>query len=184
MRAEGVALVSGMWGEEVDVSEPTRVKDRDAFALLWDEASGIWVAVYRMCVNIGASLSGAGFPATHVVLSVAFLRLPVGDPLLCLTASITVRERPMPMTPARAVLAAMLKEAEVLPEFSPPVRTQSSNDAYERDKIYHGIDEVNLLEGLSSGTAPSFLDFIRLIAYSTDLRELSSTFPPQHTNQC
>jgi len=166
-----------MWGEEIDINKPRPVEDRDAFALLWDEASGIWV-------DIGALWSGARFPATHVVLSVAFLRLPVGDPLLCLTASIAVRERPMPITPARAVLAAMFKEAEVLPEFSPPVRTQSSNNAYESDKFYHGIVEVNLLEGLSSGTASSFLDFIRLNAYSTDLRELSSTFPPQHTNQC
>jgi hypothetical protein len=90
----------------------------------------------------------------------------------------------MPITPARAVLAAMLKEAEVLPGFSPPALTQSSNDAYESDKFYHRIDEVNLLEGLSSGTASSVLHSIPLNAYSTDLRELSSTFPPQHTNQC
>jgi len=92
VRAEGVALVSGMWGEEIDINEPRPVEDRDVFALLWDEASGIWV-------DIGALWSGARFPATHVVLSVAFLRLPVGEPLLCLTASIAVRERPMPNCP-------------------------------------------------------------------------------------
>jgi hypothetical protein len=60
VRAEGVTLVSKMWGEE----EPNPAKagranddrDRDAFALLWDEATSVWVAVYRMCVNVGALL--------------------------------------------------------------------------------------------------------------------------------
>ena len=71
------------------------------------------------------------------------------DPLLCLTASITVRERPVSMTPARAVLAAMIKEAGGLPEPQPSAPEESFND--EIDKSYHGLDEVNLLWGLSSG---------------------------------
>lgn len=54
VRAEGVALVSGIWGEELDPTKLTHVKDRDGFALLWDETAGVWVAVYRMCVNVGA----------------------------------------------------------------------------------------------------------------------------------
>jgi hypothetical protein len=54
VRAEGVTLASGMWGEELDTSKPGQVKDRDTFALLWDETAGVWVAVYRMCVNVGA----------------------------------------------------------------------------------------------------------------------------------
>jgi hypothetical protein len=53
VRAEGVTLVSGMWGEELDIKS---VKDRDAFTLLWDETAGVWVAVYRMSVNVGTSL--------------------------------------------------------------------------------------------------------------------------------
>jgi hypothetical protein len=55
VRAEGVTLVSGMWGEELDPAKPGQVKDRDAFALLWDETAGVWVAIYRMCVNVGES---------------------------------------------------------------------------------------------------------------------------------
>ena len=60
VRAEGVTLVSRMWGE--DESNPAKAgratndRDRDAFALLWDEAANVWVAVYRMCVNVGAFL--------------------------------------------------------------------------------------------------------------------------------
>jgi len=54
------------------------------------------------------------------------------------------------MTPARAVLATMLMEAGGLPESQPSAPMESSND--EIDKSYHGLDEVNLLVGLSSGT--------------------------------
>jgi hypothetical protein len=152
VRSEGVMLVSRMWGEELDPTKTSQVNDRDAFALLWDETASVWVAVYRMCVNVGAlCVESFDFPGvTHIVLSVAFLSFSPRDPLLCLTASITVRERPVPMTSARAVLAAMLMETGGLPEFQPSAPMESFND--EIDKSYHGLDEVNLLWGLSSGT--------------------------------
>ena len=54
MRAEGVTLLSGTWGEVSDPAKAKLVEDRDAFALLWDETAGVWVAVYRMCINVGA----------------------------------------------------------------------------------------------------------------------------------
>jgi hypothetical protein len=96
------------------------------------------------------------FPSdTHVVLLVAFLSFSMRDPLLCLTASITIRERPVPMTPARGVLASMLMEAGGLPESQPSAPTMSFDD--EVDKSYQGLDEVNLLWGLSSGTHTSYL---------------------------
>jgi hypothetical protein len=53
------------------------------------------------------------------------------------------------MTPARAALASMIKEAGGIPESQPSAPTESFND--EVDKSYHGLDEVNLLWGLSSG---------------------------------
>lgn len=134
VHAEGVTLVSGMWGEESDPANARQVNDRDSFTLLWDETASVWVAIYRMCVNV------------------AFLSFSMRDPLLCLTASITIRERPVPMTPARSVLASMLMEAGGLPE-SQPSATMVSFDN-EIDKSYHGLDEVNLLWGLSS--APTF----------------------------
>ena len=54
------------------------------------------------------------------------------------------------MTPARAVLASMLMESGGLPESQPSAPMVSSDD--DIDKSYHGLDEVNLLWGLSSGT--------------------------------
>jgi hypothetical protein len=53
VRSEGVTLVSGMWGEESDPAKARQVNDRDSFALLWDETANVWVAIYRMCVNVG-----------------------------------------------------------------------------------------------------------------------------------
>jgi hypothetical protein len=53
VRAEGVTLVSGMWGEESDPTKARQVNDRDSFALLWDETASVWVVIFRMCVNVG-----------------------------------------------------------------------------------------------------------------------------------
>jgi hypothetical protein len=52
--AEGVKLASGIWGEEPGPVKERPVEAKDSFALLWDKTSGNWVAVYRMCVNVGA----------------------------------------------------------------------------------------------------------------------------------
>jgi hypothetical protein len=152
VRAEGVTLVSGMWGEESDPAKARQVNDRDSFALVWDETTSVWVVIYRMCVNVGTlCVKFSTFPSgTHVVPLVAFLSFSMRDPLLCLTGSITIRERPVPMTPARAVLASMLMEAGGLPESQPSAPMVSFDN--EIDKSYHGLDEVNLLWGLSSGT--------------------------------
>jgi hypothetical protein len=54
------------------------------------------------------------------------------------------------MTPGRTVLASMLMEAGGLPESQPSALMVPFDD--EIDKSYHGLDEVNLLWGLSSGT--------------------------------
>jgi hypothetical protein len=186
VRTEGVTLVSGIWGEELDPTKARQVNDRDAFALLWDETASVWVAVYRMCINVGALCAEIFdfLSATHVVLLVAFLSFTVRDPLLCLTASITMRERPVPMTPARAVLAAMLTNAGGLSETQPSVPIESFND--EIDKSYYGLDEVNLLWGLSSGTL-MFSFLIVSSALSTHSPNLCkfclSSFPPQYANR-
>lgn len=125
------------------------------------------------------------FPSgTHVVPLVAFLSFSMRDPLLCLTASITIRERLVPMTPARAVLASMLMEAGGLPESQPSAPMMSFDD--EIDKSYQGLDEVNLLWGLSSGTHvfSSLIVSHALNTYSPDLRKCAITsFSPQHANR-
>ena len=67
VRAEGVTLVSRMWGEEGEEDPAAKARrasssiGRDAFALLWDGAARVWVAVYRMCVDVGACVPGPRF---------------------------------------------------------------------------------------------------------------------------
>jgi hypothetical protein len=104
------------------------------------------------CVSTSVSLSTA-FDSLNRLHSVpvAFLRLPIRDPLLCLTASITVREKPIPVTPARAVISTMYKEAGGQLPLPKSAHMETFNDPREIDSTYDGLDEVNLLEALSSG---------------------------------
>ena len=76
MRAEGVTLVLGTWGEGSEPTKAKLVEDRDAFALLWDETAGVWVAVYRMCINVGAwppliSCYVLNFPGSVLAVAIA-----------------------------------------------------------------------------------------------------------------
>ncbi|THU79801.1 hypothetical protein K435DRAFT_875060 [Dendrothele bispora CBS 962.96] len=90
---QGIMLVGGaaggvIWGQNVgtgkDKDSGENMKglkkgldqDKESFALLWSPSKKMWVAVYRM------------------VLDVAFLRLPFMSPLLCLTISSTLRDKP------------------------------------------------------------------------------------------
>ena len=91
-------------------------------------------------------------PATLIALLVALLRLLGRDLRPRLTASIAVRKRPISVTPARAILAVMFKEARS--HLSCPGR-QARCPLMVRTKIdstYHGLEEVTSSIGLSSGT--------------------------------
>ena len=59
------------------------------------------------------------------------------------------------MTPARNVLAAMLLAAGGFPKSLESASAEPHTKAPEHEKFYHGLDEVNLLEGLSAGAYPS-----------------------------
>ena len=105
----------------------------------------------------------------HAALSTVFLQLPFQDPLLCLTASITVWEKPVLMSPARSVLAAVVAAAGGFTISPPSELLKIFNDTNKRDKSYHSLDEVNLLVGLSLGTPFLLLAYNPFIAYSADL---------------
>lgn len=77
----------------------------------------------------------------------AFIPTSVPDPLLCLTVSVTLREKPVPVTLAREALAALIEACEDLSLADPstPLRLSGNED----DDVLAGMEEVNLLEGLS-----------------------------------
>lgn len=86
-----------------------------------------------------------------------FIRTEFNDPLLCLTASVTLRDKPLTSSPQRRELFKLIESSGPLP---PLLRSdaseQESRNAAENDEnedyVGHGfLEEVNLLEGLTSG---------------------------------
>ncbi|RDB17387.1 hypothetical protein Hypma_001684 [Hypsizygus marmoreus] len=129
--SEGTLLVASIWGQ--DTSEGST----EAFSLLWSEKEQLWVAVYRLS------------------LTIAFLRLNFADPLLCLTVSATLREKPLALTQPKHPLGLFLAStgSQLL---TTPVTPISPNGLLEEpaEDTFDRLEEVNLLGGLLAG--PTF----------------------------
>ncbi|KAI0686748.1 TRAPP trafficking subunit Trs65-domain-containing protein [Cytidiella melzeri] len=137
VQSQGTPLRSGIWGEG---SLATGSTPSETFALLWSASRHSWVAVFRMSVQV------------------AFLPTKLSDSLLCLTVSTTLREKPVTVTPAREPLKALIEAAgeptTPLDPRSPLLPTSIEDD----DRELSGLEEINLLEGLTLGTALSSFD--------------------------
>jgi hypothetical protein len=75
------------------------------------------------------------------------------DPVLCLTVSATLRDKPMFATPQREELIELFKSSggvyqvvKAKPRSSVPPKDQETED-----DVINGLEEVNLLEGLTDG---------------------------------
>ncbi|KAG6826661.1 hypothetical protein H0H92_014934 [Tricholoma furcatifolium] len=84
----------------------------------------------------------------------AFLRLNFSEPLLCLTVSTTLREKPLTLSPNHPLTAFFAQSGGQF--LVPPESPMSPNGApsEEKEDSYDRLEEVNLLEGLSAG--PTF----------------------------
>jgi hypothetical protein len=81
--------------------------------------------------------------------TLAFLRLPFSDPLLCLTASMTLRDRPLLSN--KNALTHMLDDHPSVLQF---ITSKTEGKRGEVDtEVIRGFAEVNLLEGLKAGTS-------------------------------
>jgi hypothetical protein len=85
----------------------------------------------------------------------AFLRLHFANPLLCLTVSITLREKPLALNQSKHPLASYLSAKSPLPstpDSSSPTSPDrpTEEDLQKEDEL--GLEEINLLEGLSTST--------------------------------
>ncbi|KAF9011730.1 hypothetical protein BDQ17DRAFT_1387346 [Cyathus striatus] len=132
VQSEGTPLLAGIWGQN---NAPDSM---EKFALLWSEGDKVWVAVYRMA------------------LTVSFLRLNFLDPLLCLTVSATLRDKPV-ITPAtQNSLAQFLTSvgSHIVAQPESPATPDGAAKDGEDDELLEHLEEVNLLEGLFSG--PTF----------------------------
>ncbi|KAH8120123.1 TRAPP trafficking subunit Trs65-domain-containing protein [Phellopilus nigrolimitatus] len=132
--SEGTLLKALIWGEE-------SIEDADSFRLLRSSQEKCWIAIYKLSVVV------------------AFVRTQVTDPLLCLTASITLRDRPLPPTPQRQSLTDLIQAAGPLPLLidtlspkEPASTAETSQDIAKRPRRSF-FEEVNILDGLSAGVA-------------------------------
>jgi len=160
IRSEGTLLLTSIWGQ--DASEDSS----EAFSLLWSQKESAWVAVYRLCVTVCKKSVHCRIQLRLTFHPTAFLRLTLSDPLLCLTVSPTLREKPLAVAHPKHPLAVFLAAHSALPDPSEPPSPTSSdhhNDIEEKIEI-NGLQEVNLLEGLAAGEGRKIaIKFILLI---------------------
>lgn len=101
----------------------------------------------------------------------------IHDPLLCLTVSITLREKPLALTGARRIIADLADSAGGLAEIAPSSTAVSvvgdmngEADSIEGDDdgiILNGLTEVNLFEGLTTGKYISCIVYPVIIKLDT-----------------
>lgn len=132
-QSEGTLLLASIWGHR-----PAGLS-REKFSLSYSETKKAWLAVYELS------------------LTVSFLRLSFSDPLLSLTVSTTLREKAVSLSQANHPFVIFLSESGILAKLSASgissfskQQNQETDDVGENDQT--GLEEVNLLEGLSAGS--------------------------------
>lgn len=163
-QSEGTLLLASIWGHR-----PAGLS-KEKFSLSYSEAKRAWLAVYELS------------------LTVSFLRLSFSDPLLSLTVSTTLREKAVSLSQANHPFVIFLSESGILAKLSASgissfskQQNQETDDVGENDQT--GLEEVNLLEGLSAGSnvtpgsEPLWLPSSRL--GNVTRRELFSLLPVQ-----
>ena len=149
VKSEGTPLTAGIWGDN----------PAEAFQLLWSRKEKSWVAIFKLVVNVGASSTTAYFLSLQVLIPiVAFVRMHFEDPLLCLTVSTTLREKPIPLTGPRQRLADLIAVtgSVSLDPASPLTPIRGPDDDVPADELVRGLEEVNLLGGIASGLSASW----------------------------
>ncbi|KAM6501156.1 TRAPP trafficking subunit Trs65 domain containing protein [Amanita muscaria] len=129
--SEGTLLLAGIWGQN-----PSQDANED-FRLLWSSSEQLWVAVYSFS------------------LTVSYLRLNVSDPLLCLTVSATLRDKPITTASSKHPLALYFAEVGgqsclIEPEIPGSTDGNDKNQPVEEEEL-NRLEEVNLLQGLHGG---------------------------------
>ncbi|CAA7263288.1 unnamed protein product [Cyclocybe aegerita] len=153
--SEGTVLVAQIWGSN------TSDDSAEEFALLWSRDERSWVGVYRM------------------VITVSFLRLSFSDPLLCLTVSATLREKPIPTTPKHPLARFFASIGAASTEEPEPEAQETQDEA----SLLDGLEEVNLLEGLLAGPTFSKLELnLPTVRLGTQSRQKLFSLPPVLVN--
>ncbi|KAK0236173.1 TRAPP trafficking subunit Trs65-domain-containing protein [Armillaria nabsnona] len=154
LNSEKTVLLTSIWGQS------TADDSLDAFSLLWSEAEKAWMAVY------------------HLSFIVAFIRLTYADPLLCLTVSTTLREKPLALNQPKNPLTLYLSSLETFVA-DPTTPTTATTPVPDRGHGLGGFEEVNLLEGLIAGPTFSTLSVsLPTSRLGSDSRQELFSLPP------
>ncbi|KAG9316779.1 TRAPP trafficking subunit Trs65-domain-containing protein [Chiua virens] len=132
VQSEGTLLFSCIWGTKKATEE-----SKEKFALLFSETQKSWVAVYELS------------------LIVSYLRLSFADPLLCLTASATLREKALSLSQSAHPLVAYLVRMSIVSDVASRAVLASDNAEEDEDDHDTGFEEINLLEGFTLGPTTS-----------------------------
>lgn len=86
----------------------------------------------------------------------AYLRLPFSDPLLCLTASATLREKALSHSQSAHPLVAYLTKAGIISHLDSGAVTGGEDGEEDEENEDTGFEEINLLEGLTLGASMDY----------------------------
>ncbi|KAG7451363.1 uncharacterized protein BT62DRAFT_882978 [Guyanagaster necrorhizus] len=154
LNSDGTILLTSIWGQNtVDDSS-------EAFLLLWSQVERAWIAVYRLS------------------FIVAFMRLTHTDPLLCLTISTTLREKPLALGQPKNPLTLYLSSLENFTA-DPDTPTTTTTPVSDRGYGLGRFREVNMLEGLIAGPTFSALSVsLPTSRLGSDSRQKLFSLPP------
>lgn len=83
----------------------------------------------------------------------AYLRLSFSDPLLCLTASATLRDKALSLSQSTHPLVAYLTRTGMISHLDSGAATVGEEDEEDEETQDTGFEEINLLEGLTLGAS-------------------------------
>ncbi|KAH8999990.1 hypothetical protein EDB86DRAFT_3075294 [Lactarius hatsudake] len=134
---------------------------RGFFQQEYAEGRAVYFSAPATVAFIG--IGGISLAVAVPVLESSIMRIQITPQVQRRTTLITVREKPVLMTTARSIVAALLLAVVDLPRSPASASTEPFTGAQEYEDFYHGLDEVNLLEELSA--APSSPNTLRPIAF-------------------
>lgn len=83
-----------------------------------------------------------------------YIRVRMQDPVLCLTVSATLRDKPMGLTPQREELIELFRSSGGVYQVvkaKAKANVPPKDDQEVAEDVIYGLEEVNLLEGLTDG---------------------------------
>lgn len=110
-------------------------------------------SLYTGCLLLSVRLLAIQVYLSTNIFTAAFLRLNVPDPVLCLTVSATLREKPLRLTRPTHPLAAYFTSigSQILNDPASPLSPNGPPGEQMIQQTFEGLEEGNLLEGLRAG---------------------------------